>query len=139
MNDNTLDPDKHDAGNLKPTPNSFTPGWCTFHVVQYQRDQNGVGGDYAFDLELFDGAQQPIGSIAKQAVDAATKSLDVPSTLPLTLVVTARGPDEAPVLFAYGDQSWDSDDQDAHHCTLGLGDEWGYEDGNREGDCGFTC
>lgn len=32
----------------------YTPGWCTMHVVQHQRNEYGVGADYAFDVVIFD-------------------------------------------------------------------------------------
>ncbi|KAL9104903.1 MAG: hypothetical protein Q9163_000220 [Psora crenata] len=143
MNDDTTDPNKHDGGDLKASTNtvqggSFTPGWCTFHVVQYQRNQNGIGADYQFDVQLYDGAHKKIGEVSKKAIDASSKSLSVTSALPWTLEITASGADEDPVRFAYGADSWLSNDG-THQCTLGDGPENGYEDGNREGDCGFTC
>lgn len=42
--------------NYNPPSNEpgFTPGWCTMHVVQHQRNEYGVGADYAFDVVIFD-------------------------------------------------------------------------------------
>ena len=33
---------------------TYAPGWCTFHVTQRQRNENGIGKNYAFDLLLLD-------------------------------------------------------------------------------------
>ena len=40
----------------------FTPGWCTMHVVQYQRNEFGVGAQYDFDVVIFEGAKKHIGA-----------------------------------------------------------------------------
>ena len=108
------------------------------HVVQWQKNENGVGGDYDFDVEIFDAKQVKIGQVAKAAVDPKTKALSVDSQLPYVLVVTADGLDDDPVKFAYGSQSWDSSDA-SHQSNMGTGPEHGYENGKREGDMGFQC
>ena len=117
---------------------SFQPGWCTMHVVQWQRNENGVGAEYAFDVQIFDNAKVKVGQVVKAGIDAGTKTLSVTSQLPFTLEVTAAGNDEAAVGFKYGDQSWQSGDAE-HQDTLGNGQEHGYENGKREGDARFQC
>jgi hypothetical protein len=116
----------------------FTPGWCTVHVAQHQRNQYGVGADYAFDVVIFDGAKKVVGSTQKHGIDGASKSLSVASYLPNALEVIAKGGDFDPVVFKYGGMTWDSNDK-AHQSTLGSGPRHGYEGGNREGDMGFSC
>ena len=61
------------------------------------------------------------------------QGVGVTSALPLVLIVTAQNVDDDAVLFAYGDQSWGSNDQ-PHQCNFGA-----YDSGKREGDCGFSC
>lgn len=100
--------------------------------------QNGVGGDYAFDVQVFDNAHVKVGQIVKAPIDAATKTLSVTSQLPFTVEITAAGNDQAQVGFKYEGQSWMSGD-DSHGDTLGDGEAYGYENGKREGDMGFTC
>ncbi|KAF2727549.1 hypothetical protein EJ04DRAFT_517195 [Polyplosphaeria fusca] len=108
------------------------------HVVQYQRNEYGVGNEYAFDVVIFDNAKKQIGKVQKVAVDSSTKALSVSSELPYMVVVVADGNDEAPVKFSYGGQAWQNDDA-SHQSTLGTGAENGYESGNRKGDMGFNC
>jgi hypothetical protein len=102
----------------------FTPGWCTVHVAQHQRNQYG--------------AKKVVGSTQKHGIDGASKSLSVASYLPNALEVIAKGGDFDPVVFKYGGMTWDSNDK-AHQSTLGSGPRHGYEGGNREGDMGFSC
>ena len=65
-------------------------------------------------------------------VDAPSgQGVNAGSRLPHYVIVTAQDIDDDPLLFAYAGQNWTSDDD---QCKFG-----GYEDGNREGDCGFLC
>lgn len=118
----------------------FTPGWCTAHVAQYQRNEFGTGANYAFDVVIFDGAGAQIGHIQHAAVDNSGL-LNVPSRLPNVLAVHAGQGDQDFVSFTYGAQSWTCDGSDGggHLCTLGNGQNYGYENGGRSGDLGFTC
>lgn len=112
---------------------SFVSGWCTMHVVQYQRNENGVGADYQFDVLIYDANITPIGQVKKQAIDPNTKTLNVDSNLPYVVVLTASGGDGDAVLFAYAGQNWGSNDQE-HHSNFGP-----YDSGSRQGDTGFAC
>ncbi|KAI1380127.1 hypothetical protein F4677DRAFT_405916 [Hypoxylon crocopeplum] len=129
---NLMNPDSNKPG--------FTPGWCTAHVTQYQRNEYGNGDRYAFAVQIFDGAGDQIGSVQKQAVDE-TGHLNVYSKLPYTFVVSSGDNDDAPVSFSYAGQSWTCDGSNggAHLCNLGDGKANGYENGDRSGDMGFTC
>ncbi|CAO2654522.1 Nn.00g112550.m01.CDS01 [Neocucurbitaria sp. VM-36] len=122
---------------VDPSP-GFTPGWCTMHVVQHQRNEYGIGGEYAFDVIIYDDAKKVIGSVQAAPIDANSKTLSVTSHLPYTVEVEAKGGDADPVVFKYGGQTWQSGDG-THQNTLGNGPENGYEYGDREGDMGFTC
>ena len=119
---------------------TYTPGWCTMHVVQWQRNENGVGADYAFDVLIYDADKQEIGLVSKASIDPTTKSLSVNSNLPYTVDITAAGADADPVQFKYADQSWDSNDRgDDHQSNMATTANNGYENGKREGDMRFTC
>ena len=108
------------------------------HVVQYQRNDFGVGAQYDFDVVIFDGAKKQIELVPKQPVNAKTNSLVVTSALPATVLVTSGADNSAPVGFAYNGQSWDSTSQ-SHQSNLGTGPNNGYENGNHTGNMGFTC
>ncbi|KAJ4375394.1 hypothetical protein N0V83_002481 [Neocucurbitaria cava] len=124
----------------KPVDESpgFTSGWCTMHVVQHQRNEYGIGGEYAFDVIIYDAAGKVIGSTQAAPIDGSSKSLSVSSHLPYTVDLIASGGDADPVVFKYGDQTWQNGDG-SHQNTLGNGPENGYEYGDREGDMGFNC
>ncbi len=53
------------------------------------------------------------------AIDANSKSLSVDHQLPYTVEVIAAGDDDAPVVFKYGDQTWQSGDG-THQSTLEM-------------------
>ncbi|MCJ1469288.1 hypothetical protein MMC07_007921 [Pseudocyphellaria aurata] len=117
-----------------PSGSAYASGWCGVHVTQYQKNEpkSNPTGDYKFDITIKDDSGATIGTnygaVAQNGV-----GVDVTSKLPWVLVVTAQRVDDDAVLFSYSDQSWGSNDQE-HHCNFG-----GYEDGNRDGDCGFNC
>ncbi|KAJ4345391.1 uncharacterized protein N0V89_011521 [Didymosphaeria variabile] len=118
----------------------YEPGWCTAHVSQYQRNEFGNGGKYAFDVVIYDGAGNQITTVQHQEVDDEG-NLSITSRLPVTLELHSGGDDADFVSFDYGDQAWTCDDNDGgdHACTLGNGKEKGYENGSRNGDMGWTC
>ncbi|KAL8796249.1 MAG: hypothetical protein Q9195_001364 [Heterodermia aff. obscurata] len=113
--------------------NGYQPGWCTYHIQQYQHNENGFGNTYGFSVIIYDAAKAPIGQISKQAVpDDGSNTLNMDSNLPYVLEIHAPGPDDAAVTFNYGADSWSSDD--SSRCSMGA-----YDSGSRNGDCGFTC
>ena len=135
--------------NSAPVDNSdqgFTPGWCTMHVVQYQKNENGVGAQYEFSVNIFDNDKKTIGQVQNVAVDPNTLSIDVSSHLPAQVIVTAGATDDIDPTFAYNGQTWTcgpSSKGGDHQCdsgskSAGAGDH-GFENGNRESDMGFTC
>jgi hypothetical protein len=102
---------------------------CAFHVTQYQKPDPSKDS-YKFDVIIKDANGNEIGSVYGAV---ATGPIEVKSSLPLPLIVTAGNVDADAVLFSYGDQNWGSNDQ-PHHCNFGK-----YDSGNRDGDCGFAC
>jgi hypothetical protein len=121
-----------------PTP-GYTKGWCTMYVVQNQRDEDGIGPEYEFDIVLYDAKKKIIGSMQHKTIDAKTKSLSLTSHLPYTVEVIAKRGDNDPVVFKYSGQTWDNNDDKVHFSTLGKRKRHSYESGNREGDMGFAC
>lgn len=84
------------------------------------------------DVTLFDSNEDKIGEVL--GADApAGKAVEVTGKLPHVMLVTAQKVDEDPVLFSYAGENWAYADA-AHQCNFG-----GFESGNREGDCGFSC
>ncbi|KAF2635693.1 hypothetical protein P280DRAFT_473621 [Massarina eburnea CBS 473.64] len=122
-----------------PEP-GFTPGWCTAHVNQYQRNEYRTGAKYRFDVVMYDAAGKQIGHTQRDEVDDSG-TLTVTSRLPYVLILHSGQNDNDFVSFEYAGQSWSCDDNDGgdHSCTLGNGQEHGYENGDREGDMGWTC
>ena len=115
----------------------YQGGWCTFHITQFQRNEDGVGPNYDFSVILYDAAGKIVGQEDKVAIDPTTKALAMDSNLPLVLVISATGGDFDPVSFSYGSQQWLSNQQP--QCNMGTSKDHGYQDGSRQGDCGFTC
>ena len=110
----------------------YRPGWCVMHVTQFQRNENGIGDQFAFDVIMTDADTKAIGQIDKQPVDPMTHSIGMDSNLPAVMIITADGGDDDPIKFAYNGESFDSND--ATHCQMGA-----YDSGSRQGNCGFTC
>ncbi|CAO2652646.1 Nn.00g009290.m01.CDS01 [Neocucurbitaria sp. VM-36] len=104
----------------------YRPGWCGVHVIQYQKPDPSKDS-YSLEASLNDANENQIGSIGKVG-----PTISLTSKLPLTLEIKTGGVDADPVSFAYGSQSWDSNDK--ARCSVGS-----YDNGKREMDCGFTC
>ncbi|KAH7072737.1 hypothetical protein BKA63DRAFT_534445 [Paraphoma chrysanthemicola] len=105
----------------------YRPGWCGAHVIQYQKPDPSKDQYSLAVTAVNDANENSIGSFPKGGPTASVTSL-----LPLTLEVKTGGVDTDPVQFAYGAQSWSSND--AGRCSVGK-----YDSGKREMDCGFTC
>lgn len=89
---------------------------------------------------MFDAAGAQIGHIDKTPV-ADDGTLAMSSKLPYLLTFKVGAYDSDPVQFCYAGECWSCDDHDggAHLCTLGNGKQNGYENGDREGDMGWSC
>ncbi|KAI1174314.1 hypothetical protein F4777DRAFT_554623 [Nemania sp. FL0916] len=113
-----------------PTPaGNYVPGQCTMHVTQYQKNENGVGGAYQFDVRIMDAIGALVGGVNRLSViDFASAS--VSSELPYQVVISVGSVDSDEVRFAYAGAAFSS----SSGCSTG-----GYEDGNRDMDCGFPC
>lgn len=110
----------------------YVTGQCGVHITQYQKNE-GPGGDtskYRFDVTIKDAAGGVIGGVQLAGIED-NGSLAVSSELPYQFIVGVGRVDEDPVSFAYAGQSFSSS---SGQCGFG-----GYEDGNRDGDCGFSC
>ncbi|KAI0448888.1 hypothetical protein F5B21DRAFT_79788 [Xylaria acuta] len=107
----------------------FVPGQCGVHVTQWQKNENGVGADYQYDVTIVDAVGQGVGGAVRLSVPDY-QSGDVYSQLPYTLVITSGAVDSDPVQFAYAGYVFSS----SAGCSTG-----GYENGNRDMDCGFGC
>ncbi|KAH7413558.1 hypothetical protein DE146DRAFT_638041 [Phaeosphaeria sp. MPI-PUGE-AT-0046c] len=117
----------HFGSNTPENDSGFASGWCGVHVIQYQKPDPSKG---SYSLEapaVKDANEHEIGNFAKGGPTAS-----VTSKLPWCLEIKTGGVDADPVSFAYGDQSWDSNDKG--RCSVGK-----YDSGKRHMDCGFTC
>ena len=109
----------------------YYPGWCTFHITQWQKNKGkGDLSQYRLDIDLLDAGKNPVGS-ATTASASPNAPVDVDSRLPYVLEATVGFVDSDPIQFRYGGQYWEST---GGQCSLG-----GFQNGNRDGDCGFTC
>jgi hypothetical protein len=122
----------------------YVPGWCTIHITQFQPDQYKQGthedfeytnplNEYQLVVTIMGGDNTPLAYATKQPLDGA---LEIDSKLPHPLIVqdNYKGSDGKNMLsFWYNDQWWLEVDQQ-HHCNIGA-----FDNGKREGACGFTC
>lgn len=134
MADDTTDPDDHDADlkNANDGELSYVPGFCTVHVVQYQKNEPTVNPnpDYKFDITMKDYDQNQIGQLLSADAPGAV-GVDVDSQLPYVLIVTAGTVDSDPVSFAYAGEIWDSDGSSCGATAYGSG--------TRQINCSFGC
>ncbi|MCJ1444167.1 MAG: hypothetical protein MMC23_004668 [Stictis urceolatum] len=83
----------------------FTPGFCVVCVTQYQKNENGVGAEYEYDIQLTDGAALDIGGVNRQPIPDGG-FFDLESQAPDVLVIQSGGIDNNPIGFRYnGDSS----------------------------------
>ncbi|PGG96126.1 hypothetical protein AJ79_09723 [Helicocarpus griseus UAMH5409] len=118
------------------TPNPkkpWTGGQCGIHIIQYQKNQKAhkTGKDFQFDIEVFDGRQKSMGGVKKKKAPNG-KKFNVKSKLPHLVVVTAHAFDDSAIDFAYAGAKWNSKQKKL--CKMGK-----YDNGRRQGDCGFPC
>ncbi|KAF1844428.1 uncharacterized protein K460DRAFT_290108 [Cucurbitaria berberidis CBS 394.84] len=111
--------------NAPTNDKGFAPGQCGVHVKQYQKP-DASKDSYSLEVYVNDANENKIGEVGKSG-----PNVSLASKLPLTLEVKTGGIDKDPVSFAYGGDSWTSDDK---RCKVGS-----YDSGARQMDCGFTC
>lgn len=125
------------------TKPNYDSGWCSMHVVQYQKNEsdgpNQGSPDYLIEISLFDNEGKPIvllncdncgytGRVV--APDGSTQSIE--SILPFPMNITVGAVDSDAILFSYDAQNWRSNDQE-HRSNFRD-----YDSGKREGDTGFS-
>ncbi|KAJ8127567.1 hypothetical protein O1611_g6067 [Lasiodiplodia mahajangana] len=102
----------------------YVPGACGVHVTQWQKNENGVGGAYQYDVNIKDAVGASVGGASRLAI-GDYQSSTVFSQLPYGLVITSGAVDSDPVSFAYAGYLFSS----SSGCSTG-----GYENGNRESE-----
>lgn len=123
------------AGGSNPLAKRYASGYCGVHIVQYQKnegpsDSSGSTSEYRLDVTLKDALQDVVGSISKLSTPGGIYN-DINSQLPSVFEIEVGGVDSVPLRFQYAGQAWSSDDS---QCSVG-----GYDNGNRNVDCGFNC
>ena len=110
----------------------YNSGWCGVHITQYQKNEKDSGNNpqYQLEITLYDALKANIGGAVTTPVTPSAP-LDVDSQLPDVFEVTVGFVDSDPIQFHYGGQFWEST---GGQCSFG-----GFQNGNRDGDCGFTC
>lgn len=109
-------------------------GWCGLHVTQYQKNEGpGLNTEnYRFSVTIRDAKQVIVGDEEYLSIPSGMTTQLGTKPLQYTLGLTAPNVDADPIAFAYAGQTWDTND--SSHCKMGK-----YDNGKREGDCGFTC
>jgi hypothetical protein len=90
---------------VNPAPD-FTPGWCTVHVVQYQRNEYGVGADFVFDVIIYDHVKKVIRVTQQAPIVANSKTLSIKTRLAWTIEVEVKGGDNNLVIFSWSGVEW---------------------------------
>jgi hypothetical protein len=88
---------------------NYIGGWCGVHITQYQKNK-GPGlrpENYRFDVILYDGEQELVGESELLSIPSG-ETMQVGSTLPYTLGVTAPYADPNAVYMSYNGQSWEA-------------------------------
>ncbi|KAK5625961.1 hypothetical protein RRF57_001677 [Xylaria bambusicola] len=100
----------------------YVGGACGVHVTQWQKNENGVGSAYQYDITIKDAIGAIVGGASRIAIpDYQSKFIG--SQLPYGLIVTSGAVDSDPVQFAYAGYIFSS----SSGCGTG-----GYGDGNRD-------
>ena len=94
----------------QPNAAGYAPGWCGFHVTQYQKNEGpdaSTGGtsEYRFDIKIFDANHNQIGGVDKADAPGG-QAVGVDSKLPYVIEVMAGNVDDDLVTFAYAYQNW---------------------------------
>ncbi|KAI8961303.1 hypothetical protein F5Y11DRAFT_326528 [Daldinia sp. FL1419] len=107
----------------------YIAGRCGIHVIQYQKNEHGVGANYRFDIRIVDAGGNTVGLDNGHDIPNFS-SAAISSELPYQLIVTTGSVDNDPVQFSYAGYTFSS----STGCSTGK-----YDGGNREMDCGFGC
>ncbi|KAI0539460.1 hypothetical protein GGR58DRAFT_464364 [Xylaria digitata] len=111
----------------------YVPGKCYMHVTQWQKNENGVGNDYEYDVRLKDAIKGPIGGVDHMAIPSSQTGKVVggkDSQLPYDMIISSGAVDKDPVHFAYAGYKFSS----SKGCHTS-----GYKKGKRNIDCTFHC
>ncbi|KAI4215946.1 MAG: hypothetical protein LQ351_001442 [Letrouitia transgressa] len=123
-----------------PGDGDYAKGWCTAHITQYQKNEdfgpNKGNADYQFSVCLYDAKKAvlnvwPDGTQCTSVIAPTDQRQEITSKLPHNFLITAGAVDDDAIKFEYDGKQWTSSDEGT---SFG-----GYEDGDREGDTGFTC
>ena len=109
----------------------YVSGSCGVHITQYQKNEcpGPSTAEYRLTITLKDGVGAVQGGVDQTPVADFTP-LNVDSGLPAVFIATVGAVDSDPIKMAFNGQVWDSSSQ----CSVG-----GYDNGNRNMDCGFRC
>ena len=109
-------------------------GWCGVHVKQYQKNEGpGMTPEhYRYTVNIKDATGKPIGEHDLVPIPSGEER-EFDSLLPKPFKIYSPDVDSDAIWMHYGDQHFTSNDQ-PHHCNFGK-----YDNGKREGDCGFSC
>lgn len=114
-----------------PLGKRYQSGWCGVHVKQYQKNE-ADNSEYILDVTLYDALQDQVGAVTGLSAPGGSYQ-DIDSKLPYVFEVEVGANDQQPVMFMYSGQAWSSHDKG--QCKK-VG---GFQNGNRDMNCGFNC
>lgn len=109
----------------------YNKGWCGLHITQHQKNEDGTGANYKYDVRIYDAIQAVMGG-ANGLDIPGYQSATVDSQLPYGVVMTSGALDADPIGLAYAGETWTTNS--SPQCSVGK-----YDNGKRSIDCGFTC
>ena len=125
------------AGPPKPT---YSTGWCTFHLTQYQRHEGEENptANYEIEVTVYDASKPPKIVGNSNQVEAPTNKSVTVHGLDQPLNFTTLGKDTDPIVVTFGNQGFNTSNWPQNFCKTGSKNHGWYK-GKREFDCGFGC
>ena len=134
-------------GQMNKNSNGYAPGWCTFHVLQYQG--NTADGNLSdsvdpslpyttyMDLQILDANHDLINDTWYQE-SPASQTWGLSSNLPAQFLVSAGAIQSDPIQFSYNNAAFSSSTEDKAKFLWSSNTDT-YANGFRSGNGGFTC
>lgn len=112
---------------------NYARGRCNVHLRQYEKNKNGNGDDFAFDIQVHDQQGQLIGNWSRWVCLNPGVQYSLESRLKPNLMFTCNVEKDDSVAFEYNNRIWSSADS---MCSVGKYD--GHSK-HRDMDCWFEC
>ena len=136
--------DNQDSQGSNPiNDRGYAPGTCSIKFMQYQNfttdgswfTNAGNPAPTHMDVQIIDANGFIIGETWFQET-LPNQIWDLPSQLPLMLVISMGGQQSSPITFAYSDQTLTTPPARSAQCSISVTD---FKSGIRFGSCNFAC